>query len=202
MPRGQAEALLPMVDAVMREAAMPVASLDLVAATVGPGSFTGIRVGLAAAQGIALAAALPLVGVTGFEAVAGCLDRGRDDDRRLLLAALESRRAELYVHVFDWDRAVGEPAAVTPEALCAWIETRCGTRPLLIAGDAAQRAAAALAGRPRTTVSAGWTAAAVGVARSVLRRWREGAGFGRSEPFYLRPPDVTLPRRAADAGGS
>jgi tRNA threonylcarbamoyladenosine biosynthesis protein TsaB len=202
MPRGQAEALLPMVDAVMREAAMPVAALDLVAATVGPGSFTGIRVGLAAAQGIALAETLPLVGVTGFEAVAACVDRGCDDDSRLLLTALESRRAELYVQVFALDQAVGEPAAVTPEALRAWIEACCPALPLLIAGDAAQRAAAALAGRPRTTVSADRTAAAVGVARSALRRWREGTGFGRNEPLYLRPPDVTLPRRPAGAGGS
>ena len=202
MLRGQAEALLPMVDAAMREATMPVAALDLVAATVGPGSFTGIRVGLAAAQGIALAAALPLVGVTGFEAVAACVDRGRGDDSWLLLTALESRRAELYVQVFALDRAVGGPAAVMPETLSEWIEASCRALPLLIAGDAAQRAAAALAGRPRTTVSEDQTAAAVGVARAALRRWREGTGFDRSEPLYLRPPDVTLPRRPAGAGGS
>jgi tRNA threonylcarbamoyladenosine biosynthesis protein TsaB len=191
-----------MVDAAMREAALPVAALDLVAVTVGPGSFTGIRVGLAAAQGIALAAALPLVGVTGFEAVAACVDRGRGDDGRLLLTALESRRAELYVQVFGLDRAFGEPAAVMPEALARWIEASCQARPLLIAGDAAERGAAALAGRPQTTVSEDRSAAAVGVARAALRRWREGAGFGRSEPFYLRPPDVTLPRRPAGTGSS
>jgi tRNA threonylcarbamoyladenosine biosynthesis protein TsaB len=197
MPRGQAEALLPMVDRVMQEAAMPVAALDLVAATVGPGSFTGIRVGLAAAQGIALAAALPLVGVTGFEAVAACVDRSRLGDGRLLLAALESRRAELYVQVFALHRAVGGPAAVMPEALAEWVEASCRALPLLIAGDAAQRGAAALAGRPRTTVSEDRTAPAVGVARAALRRLREGTGFGRSEPLYLRLPDVTLPRRPA-----
>jgi tRNA threonylcarbamoyladenosine biosynthesis protein TsaB len=190
-----------MVDAAMREAAIPVASLDLVAATVGPGSFTGIRVGLAAAQGIALAAALPLVGVTGFEAIAACIDRGRGDDGRLLLTALESRRAELYVQVFGSNRAIGEPDAVMPEALPAWIEASCRGLPLLVAGDAAQRSAAALAGRPRTTISEDRTAVAIGVARAALRCWREGTGFGRSEPLYLRPPDVTLPRRPA-AGGS
>jgi tRNA threonylcarbamoyladenosine biosynthesis protein TsaB len=202
MFRGQAEALLPMVDAAMREAVMPVAALDLVAVTVGPGSFTGIRVGLAAAQGIALAAALPLVGVTGFEAAAACIDRGPGDDGRLLLTTLESRRAELYVQVFASDRAVCEPAAVMPEALSEWIEANCRALPLLIAGDAAQHAAAALAGRLRTTVAEDRWAAAVGVARAALRCWREGTGLGRSEPLYLRPPDVTLPRRPADAGGS
>jgi tRNA threonylcarbamoyladenosine biosynthesis protein TsaB len=197
MPRGQAEALLPMVDAVMRQAAISVAALDLVAATVGPGSFTGIRVGLAAAQGIALGAALPLVGVTGFEAVAACVGRG--DDGRLLLTALESRRAELYLQIFGSDGAVGGPAAVLPEGVGKWIEASCRALPLLIAGDAAPRAAAALAERPRTTVSDDRTATAVGVARVALRRWREGSGFGRTEPLYLRPPDVTL-RRPAGAG--
>src|SRR6266851_9911888 len=60
---GQAEALLPMVDRAMRKAGLPPAALDLVAATVGPGSFTGIRVGLAAARAIALATGARLIGV-------------------------------------------------------------------------------------------------------------------------------------------
>jgi tRNA threonylcarbamoyladenosine biosynthesis protein TsaB len=193
MLHGQAEGLLPMVEAAMGEAAIPVAALDLVAVTVGPGSFTGIRVGLAAAQGIALATALPLVGITGFEAVAASVDRGRGDrDDELLLAALESRRAELYVQVFGRGRAVGEPAAVPPEALGAWVAAHCRARSLLVAGDAAQRGAAMLAGRPRTRVAEDRTAAAVGVARTALRRWREGTGFGRVEPLYLRPPGVTV----------
>ena len=66
---GQAEALLPMVDACMREAGQVPAAIDLVAVTVGPGSFTGIRVGLAAARGMALATGAQLIGVTSFEAV-------------------------------------------------------------------------------------------------------------------------------------
>jgi tRNA threonylcarbamoyladenosine biosynthesis protein TsaB len=207
---GQAEALLPMVDAAMREAGLPVSALDLVAATVGPGSFTGIRVGLAAAQGIALAAALPLFGITGFEAVAACVGGDRGDDGSLLLVALDSRRPDLYVQLFrqlfgpgfDLDRPIGEPAAVLPEALVDWIEAGCRELPLLVAGDAARRGAGALAGRPRTTVSENETAVAVGVARAALRRWRQGERHGRTEPLYLRPPDVTLPLGSAGAGGS
>src|SRR5258708_19583473 len=65
----QAEALMPMVDAAMRKAGLPPAALDLVAATVGPGSFTGIRVGLAAARGIALATGAHLAGATPSDAV-------------------------------------------------------------------------------------------------------------------------------------
>ncbi|MCH7931874.1 MAG: tRNA (adenosine(37)-N6)-threonylcarbamoyltransferase complex dimerization subunit type 1 TsaB, partial [Proteobacteria bacterium] len=64
MARGHAEALMPMVEAVMAEAGLAFADLDLVATTVGPGTFTGLRVGLAAARGLALAGGLPIVGVT------------------------------------------------------------------------------------------------------------------------------------------
>src|SRR5487761_719063 len=63
---GQAEQLMPLIDRTMRRAGLAVAALDLIAATVGPGSFTGLRAGLAAARGIALASGRPLFGVTGF----------------------------------------------------------------------------------------------------------------------------------------
>ncbi|HYZ41325.1 MAG TPA: tRNA (adenosine(37)-N6)-threonylcarbamoyltransferase complex dimerization subunit type 1 TsaB, partial [Stellaceae bacterium] len=69
-PHGQAEILLPMVDRAMGEAGLAPAELASVAVTVGPGSFTGIRVGLAAAQGIALATGAQLIGITSFEAAA------------------------------------------------------------------------------------------------------------------------------------
>ena len=70
MARGHAEALMPMVQAVMAEARIAWADLELVAVTNGPGSFTGLRTGLAAARGIALAQGIPVAGVTTLEAVA------------------------------------------------------------------------------------------------------------------------------------
>jgi tRNA threonylcarbamoyladenosine biosynthesis protein TsaB len=192
MPRGQAEALLPMVDAAMRAAALSVSELDLVAATVGPGSFTGIRVGLAAARGIAFAAGLPLIGMTGFEAARAGIGAGES----ALLVALESRREELYVQVFAGERPLGAPEAVLPQALGRWLVERGAERALRIAGDAAQRAAAALAGRPATT-TVDAPAVAVGLAREALRRWRRGEPQLRAEPLYLRPPGVTRPRAGA-----
>ena len=117
MLHGQAEALLPMVDAAMREAGLAASAIDFVAVTTGPGSFTGIRVGLAAARGIALARDLPLVGVSSFTATAATAVVPAD---AVLLVALESRRADFYVQLFD--RAASplrEPAAMLPEALAA-----------------------------------------------------------------------------------
>lgn len=199
----------------MREAALPASALDLVAATVGPGSFTGIRVGLAAARGIALAAGIPLLGVTGFEAVAAAAELGGSEIGEVgqeaagpvLLAVLESRRADLYLQFFDRGqfgdrrredrrRPRGEPAAVMPDALAERVHRIAGPNPLLIAGDAAHRAAVALDRRPHTMVVDDLPAVAAGVARAALCHWRAGE-IGRASPIYLRPPDVTLAPRAA-----
>src|SRR5262245_36705535 len=70
MTRGHAEALMPMLAETVAQAGETFHSLTAMAVTVGPGAFTGIRVGLAAARGIGLAAAIPVVGVTTFAAVA------------------------------------------------------------------------------------------------------------------------------------
>ena len=199
----QAEALMPMVDAAMRKAGLPPAALDLVAATVGPGSFTGIRVGLAAARGIALATDAQLVGVSSFEAVAAGLAQGLAPpdcgDVQFLLIALESRREDLYVQLFaiPWN-PVGPPASVMPATLGEAVNAAIGSAPLLIAGDAAQRAALVLSNCADTIIVEDSAPDAVGVLRAGLRRWRSGA-VDAPRPLYLRPPDVTLPssRRAS-----
>jgi tRNA threonylcarbamoyladenosine biosynthesis protein TsaB len=190
---GQAEALMPMVDVAMRKAGLAPAALDLVAVTVGPGSFTGIRIGLAAASGIALATGAQLVGVSCFEAVAAALSQPAWDDVQFLLIALESRREDLYVQFFD--RAcnpVGEPASMMPAALGGAVNAALGAAPLLIAGDAAQRIAIVLSNRFDTIIVEDSAPDAVGVLRAGLHRWRCGA-VDAPRPLYLRPPDVTLP---------
>lgn len=192
MAHGQAEALLPMVDRAMGDAGLETSALDLVAATIGPGSFTGIRVGLAAARGIALGGGLPLFGVTGFAAFAALWA----PDGRLLLTVLESRRTDLYLQFFDRDRRpLGEAASVLPTALAETARALVGDEPLAIAGDAAERAMLALAGRPHTGLCAPSAPAALGAARVARARWDRGARGDSTRPFYLRPPDVSPPRR-------
>src|SRR6478609_5361675 len=89
MKRGHAEALMSLVARVMKESGIPFASLDRVAATTGPGSFTGLRVGLSAVRGIALAAGKPVVGVTTLTAYAAPIvseDRGHP-----VISAIDAR---------------------------------------------------------------------------------------------------------------
>ena len=191
MPHGQAEALLPMVDRAMDAARLAASALDLITVTIGPGSFTGIRVGLSAARGIALGLGVPLFGVTSFEA--GAVACEADPVERFLLVALDSRRADLYIQLFDPARhAHGSPAAVLPEALAEIVTAAAGSRPLAVTGDAAARAAAALDGRGCANVVTDGEPPAVGAMRAALRLWRHGGQSGPARPLYLRPPDVTL----------
>src|SRR4029077_9091147 len=191
---GQAEKLLPMVDSVMHRAGLPASALDIIAVTVGPGSFTGIRIGLAAARGIADATAAPVIGVTGFEAVAAGL-AGSSLGAGFILIALESRREDLYVQLFDRVRvALGDPAATMPAALNERLNGIIGAAPLLVAGDAAQRAASNLSRRPDTMVAADSAPDAAGVLQAALCRWRGRAANVAPLPFYLRSPDVTFAR--------
>jgi tRNA threonylcarbamoyladenosine biosynthesis protein TsaB len=190
---GQAEALLPLVDKVMREAGQAPAALDLVVATVGPGSFTGIRAGLAAARGIALATGARLLGVTSFDSVAIGAAQSNCLETRFLLVALESRREDLYVQFFDpHGDALREPAAIMPLMFREAVAATIGANPLLVAGDAAQRAAPALAQRPDTAVLEDSAPGAVGTLRAGLRLLRLGNAADSPRPLYLRPPDVTL----------
>jgi tRNA threonylcarbamoyladenosine biosynthesis protein TsaB len=202
MRHGHAEALMPMVDAVMQDAALSPAALDAVAATVGPGGFTGIRIGLAAARGIALATGVPLVGVTGFAAVAEtCPDDF--DGADALLVALDSRRADFYLALFTNNRMMrGEPVALPPDAVTGWIDAAIGGAALLVAGDAAHAVGTVIRERKALTIRVDSASSACGVAGAALRRWHGNAGRvadDRARPLYLRPPDVTVASAVAGA---
>ena len=94
MQRGHAEALMPMLGRVMQASGVGFADLDRIAVTTGPGSFTGLRVGLSAARGIALAAAKPVVGLTTLSAYAAPLVSERDDTP--ILSAIDARHDHVY----------------------------------------------------------------------------------------------------------
>src|SRR5689334_22628201 len=114
MARGHQERLAPMAQAVMAETCLAFPALNRIAVTVGPGSFTGLRVGIAFAKGLALALDRPAVGVGTLEALAAEADG-------LVFAAIDARRGQLYLQGFEGGRALMAPDALTAETAAARI---------------------------------------------------------------------------------
>ena len=191
MARGQSERLVPMVETVMAEAGLAYQALDAIAVTRGPGGFTGVRIGLATARGLALASGRPVIGLDCFEAVAAGVSEAERAGRGLLVL-LDAKRAEVYARL---ERAgeVGEALCLKPEALAA----RLPRIPLLLAGDAVAQAEPALraAGYDLRPASAPGHVDAARVAELAAARGLPGPDSAPPQPLYLRPPDVTLPRR-------
>jgi tRNA threonylcarbamoyladenosine biosynthesis protein TsaB len=141
---GAAEDLVPAIAAVLDEARLGIDACARIGVTVGPGHFTGLRIGLAAARGFGLATGAPVIGVSTLEVLA--VAAAKDNDAGLpLLAAVDSRRAEPYFQRFDADgRALGEAVATLPEIFARGVRARatmlCGDRriaPLLRAAGIA-----------------------------------------------------------------
>jgi tRNA threonylcarbamoyladenosine biosynthesis protein TsaB len=188
MKRGHAEALMPLIARVMRAAGIAFLSLDRIAVTTGPGSFTGLRVGLSAARGIALAADKPVVGLTTLTAYAApVVSRNTEQP---VIAAIDARHDHVYFQVVSGNGTALIRPRVAPieEALVA---SRFGAPHLV--GNAARF----LADRwpadalPPFSVDAqaapdiawvAWLGAAVSPDTSPAR------------PFYLRAPDAKLPK--------
>ncbi len=189
---GHAEILVPMLARVLARAGVSVADMDRLACTTGPGHFTGLRAGLAAARGLALAASKPLIGITTLDAVAAGVDRAALESRELIVA-LDSKRAEAYVQRFDRAlRPLGDALALTPADVAA----QAGPGAVLVAGDAAPLVVAAFLARGGDATLA--TAPSLPQARLVAALAATRAiPDAPPAPVYLHPPAITRPARAA-----
>lgn len=116
--RGHAEHLFAIVETALDEASLTYSDLDRLAVCVGPGSFTGVRIGVSAMRGLSLALSLPVVGVTRLDALAQDAPRGEP-----LFVVLDARRGGVYAQAFDEEGlAEGEPAVLSVEAACKMVE--------------------------------------------------------------------------------
>jgi tRNA threonylcarbamoyl adenosine modification protein YeaZ len=195
MTRGHAEALIPLLAKLMDSVRVPFSDLDRVVVTTGPGSFTGLRVGIAAARGIALAAGKSAVGLSTLYAYAA--PHLAEDPATPVVAAIDARHAHVYLQVFGpGGRSIVSPRlAPLSEAVRAAAEL-----PVRIVGTAAQAVADAL-----TAEDAAPKAIDARGAPDITWVARMGAavpeGQSPPKPQYLRAPDAQpqnaaqLPRR-------
>jgi tRNA threonylcarbamoyladenosine biosynthesis protein TsaB len=195
MQRGHAEALMPMLERVMDAVEGGFASIDRVAVTVGPGSFTGLRVGISAARAIALATGVPAVGVTTLSAYAAPLIGAAGG--ALVGVAIDARHGQIYCQVV----ARGGRSIIAPQIMGLRDAVRqIGNGPVLLIGSGAN----ALCAEAR---AAGLDAAVVDTATAPEVLWVARLGLAAvperalAKPFYLRSPDakpqdhVRIPRR-------
>lgn len=197
--RGHTETLIPMVKRVLGAAALAFRDLDLIAVTVGPGAFTGLRVGLAAARGIALAAGIPCIGVTTLEAIAAAVPRQEQDeqqddqqDERIVLVVLETKRGDFYAQAFSPEGiGLAAPRVVDATALPDLIEGRKA----VVAGDAAAAVITELraAGVAAELATAAEFADAGIVADIAAGRFQaKGGPLQPPLPLYVRRPEAQL----------
>ncbi|MFN7269544.1 MAG: tRNA (adenosine(37)-N6)-threonylcarbamoyltransferase complex dimerization subunit type 1 TsaB [Cereibacter sp.] len=169
MDKGQAERLMPLLAEVLAEAQVDYAGLSAIGVGTGPGNFTGVRISVAAARGLALGLGIPAIGITGFEALAA----GLPDD---VVTLLDARRGALWLAGRGIDPQLVEPPDLPDEIR---------GRPLVgyRAEDLALRTGGALHRQP--------VPMAVAIAR--LAAARLGTPHPRPAPMYLRAADAALP---------
>ncbi len=188
MKRGHAEALMPLIARVMKASGIAFADLDRIAATTGPGSFTGLRVGLSAARGIALAANKPAVGITTLTAYAAPVVS--ENAEHPVISAIDARHDHVYFQAVGGDGSSLIRPCVVPiaEALGA---SRFGAPHLVgnAAGMLAERwpadAPPPFKVDPQPAPDIAWVA------------WLGAAvspNTAPARPFYLRAPDAKPPK--------
>jgi tRNA threonylcarbamoyladenosine biosynthesis protein TsaB len=188
MKRGHAEALMPLIARVMKESGIAFSALDRIAATTGPGSFTGLRVGLSAARGIALAAGKPVVGVTTLTAYAAPVVS--ESGEQPIISAIDARHDHVYLQVVSGNGG----SLVTPRVA-----------PVSEALDAARFGAPYLVGNAARILAERWPSdapppvkvdpqAAPDIAWVAWLGAAVNPDIALARPFYLRAPDAKPPK--------
>ncbi len=203
MAKGQAERLNPMIGDVMDQAGMSFDGLDAVGVTIGPGAFTGLRIGLAAARAIGFAVALPVIGITTFAALARAVPRTERSGRTLVIAVNGKRREVFFQTLDEHGNTLSEPGALDP----ATVPDSLPPGPVLIAGDGGPALVHALEGcgeagegpEKRIRFSAAMAPPDAAHVAALAAQALAGADsshlFAPPRPLYIRPPDARLPDR-------
>ena len=196
------ETLLPMAQALLRGQGLAARDVDAFAVAAGPGSFTGVRIGIAAVKGLAFGAGKPCVGVSTLAAMAACQPAWRGE----LCCLMDARRSQFYYARFACD-GQGNCTRRTPDAAAAGAEIAAALRaaagPVLCVGDGARAFAAAFGAGLALTLPEGDAVfqRAAGVATLACRAAAAGETVepARLTPVYLRLPQAERELRAREA---
>ena len=184
MKRGHAEALMPLIGRVIAASGVAFANLGRISVTTGPGSFTGLRVGLSAARGIGLAANIPVVGVTTLAAYAAPVVS--QNLEHPVVSAIDARHDHVYLQVVAGNGSALVRPCVAPmaEALNTWqfgVPHIVGNAANLLAERWPSHAASPFKADPQAAPDIAW----VGWLGAAVR-----PNTAPARPFYLRAPDA------------
>lgn len=199
------ETLLPHVAKVLELAGLPLADIDALAVGIGPGSFTGVRIGVATAKGLALAQQKPLVGVTSLRVLA----RGLVAGTALCAPLIDAHKGEVYAALYELDAegALVErlaPFHAPPEEAGARVRAAAGEQPFGIAGNAlarygeSLRAALGPHARRAPTFCDVPRAACLAHEAELQLQSHGPSDLASLEPMYLRPSDAKLPTQRGE----
>jgi tRNA threonylcarbamoyladenosine biosynthesis protein TsaB len=195
MSTGHAERLVPMIGKALQHAGLSLDDVDRIVVTHGPGTFTGTRIGVACARGLALTRRLPLVAVTSLEVMARSSAIAGIERSRLLAVAMRTGRDDAYVQLFDSESRtrLGAPELLNQETAAL----AGGTGPVAYAGSAAPDLAARARSAGRDALCC--TSEIQTRIADILPYASELQGLEVPlRPLYLRPPDAK-PQSAANS---
>lgn len=182
MTRGHQERIAPLAKEIAGEAGIAFSALDRIAVTVGPGSFTGLRVGLSFAKGLAQALGIPCVGVNSLEALAASVEA-----KGFVAAVLDAKMGQVYLQVFDGGKALMAPDALDIGSATARLAELWSGGPATLVGTGAGLLEGVLPEAVRIDLAVADPAA---IARLAAAR---PAPTHSPRPLYLRAPYATLP---------
>ncbi len=195
--RGHAEKLLPIIRDLMRANDLEFTDLQAIGVTVGPGTFTGLRIGLAAARAISLTAALPCIGVTTLECLAASVTASEADGRNIL-PLIDARRQEIYHQTFrydDRDTELPSPISDPKASNINELALKISSAPIVIFGSGAE-----LITRLNdrnfeniTILEKDPDPDARIIAKVALKKLQDDDFSSPPAPLYLRAPDAKLP---------
>ena len=185
------ERLMAAIDQLLSDAGWTARELEGIAVTVGPGSFTGLRVGLSTVKGLALALAIPVAAVPTLDAMAAMLPYAALP----VCPVLDARKREVYASLYRWDglgmRRQWDYLAVTPDELARRLR-----EPVIVVGDGAEAIDSAFARRVEPPRRGPAPAVVGALGRARLARG-ETVTVADLVPIYLRPSEAELKRRGA-----